>query len=254
MQVRCLGPMVIGTGRREVVVRSSLRARVLVVLVVNAGDLVSRECLVDEVWPSDPPAGAVGSLHAHVSRLRGDLARWGVGDRIDIAAEQGGYRLRMTGVGLDVEDYEGLAATAHRRRRTAAGEVPELARAALRLWRGEPFEGLELGLRGHLARARLQESRMALFEALVDTALTSGRHQDVVAELRELTMVFPFREKFHEQLMVALYRCGRQVEAVQAFHGHRERISRELGLEPSPALRRRMTEILRHDPALWQAG
>jgi DNA-binding SARP family transcriptional activator len=228
-----------------------LRTRLLVALLARANHVVDSESLVDELWPEGVPATANNALQAHVSRLRQDLRRWGAGQAVSL---EPGYRLLIAPeIAVDVSRFERLATRVQQLERSDVVRV-EVARVALGLWRGVPFAGVQLGLQGELLRARLQEARLAVCEAMVDSALATGRHREILGAAMELALEHPFREVFHEQLMIALYRSGRQAEALAAYQQLRDRTIRELGVEPTPVLTRRMTEILRHDSGLWRAN
>jgi DNA-binding SARP family transcriptional activator len=257
MHVLCLGPMIIRTEEREVVVQPSIRSRLLVVLLANPGRTVSKERLMRELWPFERPEGAAGALQAHVSRLRRDLTHW-FGPRVRVESKHLGYLMVVDDdVEVDLRRFEELATRTATLARHAPDRALVTARTALRLWRDDPFAGLDLGVQGQCVRVRLQETRLNLWEALLDAALTTGRTDQVIADARLLLLHFPFRERFHAQLMVALYRAGRQAEALEAYRRARTLAVDELGVEPSPMLENCMSAILRHDGGLdraWPLG
>ena len=252
MQVLGLGPMLIRTAQREIVVQPSIRSRLLVVLLVNLDRTVSKERLMRELWPFERPEGAAGALQAHVSRLRRDLTHW-FGPHVRVEPKYLGYLMTADrGVEVDIRNFEKLAAQTFSMTHLAPDLALITARAALRLWRDDPFAGLDIGLQGQSARVRLQETRLSLWEAFLDSALTTGRADEVIADARRLLLDSPFRERIHAQLMIALYRTGRQAEALEAYRRARTLTVRELGVEPSPLLENCMAAILRHDSRLRQ--
>ena len=252
MRVLCLGPVLMCTEEREVLLQSSIRSRLLVTLVVNLGRVVSKDRLAQELWPLERPDNPVGALQAHVSRLRRDLVRC-CGSRLRVEPKHLGYRVVADDtVEVDMRTFEELAAHAGGLVSDDPGRALISARRALRLWRDEPFTGLDLGAEGQAARVRLQETRLGLWETALDSALATGRAGEVISDAQGLLLDFPFRERFHAQLMVALYRTGRQAEALDAYRRAREAVVDALGVEPSPLLDNCMGAILRHESWLWR--
>ncbi|NEY36886.1 hypothetical protein GTU99_32930 [Streptomyces sp. PRKS01-65] len=270
MQFRILGPVEIQderTGLRILPTGAKQRA-LLGALVVKAGREVSVHRLIDELWGDDPPANAANALQAHVARLRrrlpGPRTSHGPGDpggvggaggaggrpREWIATRSLGYVLHLGPAGTDAQRFHALTAQG----RQAAAHDPvravELLREALSLWRGPALEGSTHGDICAAEAAQLEEHRITALETMYDASLRAGRHGEVTGELEELTTDHPMRERFHDLLMVALYRCGRQAEALNIYDRVRRRLVRELGVEPGPALRGRMEAILRQDPVL----
>ncbi|MFC5055945.1 AfsR/SARP family transcriptional regulator [Saccharothrix xinjiangensis] len=231
---------------------SSIRTRLLVALVVNLGSVVSKDRLAQELWPRERPDNTVGALQAHVSRLRRDLRRW-CGSRLRVEPLHLGYRVVADGgAEVDIGEFEDLAVRAGRAVAADPARALGLAHRALALWRDEPFTGLDVGLEGQAARIGLQETRWELWETAFDAALATGAADGVVADIRRLLLASPFRERFHAQLMVALYRAGRLAEALEAHRLARALVIGELGVEPSRVLDDCVAAILRHDPRLWQ--
>ena len=231
VEVKLLGPLQVDVdGRRLELSRLKQRA-LLALLALRAGEVVSTDRLIDGLWGESPPKAAVGSLQNLVSELRKALGP-------DVLVT------RSPGYVLDI-DRE--LVDAHRFER-AVHEGRGL-RDALALWRGpaladltfEPFAQAEIG--------RLEELRAFAMEELFDTELESGRHAQLVAELEGFVAEHPLRERPRRQLMLALYRSGRQADALEAYRRARETLVEELGIEPSPELQRLEQAILRHDPS-----
>lgn len=260
MQFRILGPVEVHderTGLRILPTGAKQRA-LLGALVVKAGQVVSVHRLIDELWGEHPPANATNALQAHVARLRRLLpvpaAGSGEAHHEWIVTRSLGYVLRLGRASTDAEHFQRLAAQG---RAVAAGDpeqAAELLRRALALWRGPALEGSVRGDICAAEAAQLEESRLVALEVLYDACLRSARHDEITGELEELTTDHPMRERFYDLLMVALYRCGRQAEALSVYDRARKRLVHELGVEPGPALRSRMEAILNHDPVLAVPG
>jgi YVTN family beta-propeller protein len=216
----------------------------LAILLLHANEPVSRDRLIDGLWGERPPASAGHTLDDYVSRLRKAIGP----DRIE--RRPPGYALHAAAEEIDVARFERLAAEG--RAQLAAGEARAAAtlRRALELWRGpaladvlyEPFASVEA--------ARLEEQRLAVLEDRVEADLAVGRGAELVEELHALVREHPLRERLVGQLMVALYRAGRQTAALEVYRSMRRRLADELGLEPGPHLRELERAILEHAPAL----
>ncbi|HET8755843.1 MAG TPA: BTAD domain-containing putative transcriptional regulator [Solirubrobacteraceae bacterium] len=218
----------------------------LAVLLLNANQPVSAERIAVALWGEDAPAGAVRTVHVNVSRLRKAL-----GDGALLATTPAGYRLRVQPGELDAERFEELVADG--RRALEHGQAEEagiILRKALKLWRGPPLADLAFEPFAQVEIARLEEEQQAAVEARVEADLAAGRHAELVAELRRMVAKHPARERLAGHLMLALYRCGRQSEALEAYHEARRRLADELGIEPGDELRALHDAILQHDPAL----
>jgi DNA-binding SARP family transcriptional activator len=241
MEFRILGPLeVVEDGRPVSLDRRRMRA-LLAFLLLHANELVSTDRLIDEVWGPEPPKTAGASLQNYVSRLRKAIGADAV------VSQPSGYILRIDPERFDLARFERLTAEA---RGAEARERAEKLRAALALWRGpalddlafEPFARDEVG--------RLEEARLAALEDCIDAELELGRGGDLVGELEELVEQHPLRERFRAQQMRALYRAGRQADALAVFQAAREVLTEELGLEPGEELRALQQAILRQDPSL----
>src|SRR2546421_1909665 len=221
---------------------------VLAVLLLHANEFVSRERLIDELWGELPPPTAKKAVNVYVSQLRKALTRNG---HDPVATADGGYRLEVDAEQLDAAGLQQLLATA--RERAAAGELEtavELLRKALDLWRGPTLAGLLLESHGRDEIAQLDELRLTAVMDRIDCDLALGRHEQVLGELQVLVGEHRLRERLRAQQMLALYRAGRQAEALEAYQQAREVLVEELGIEPSPALQRLQKGILAQDPAL----
>ena len=214
------------------------RRAVLALLLLEANRTVAVGRLVDGLWGDSPPSAAQASLQNHVSRLRRVL-----GDRIETIPP--GYRLRVAPDELDLHRFRRLVAEAQ------AGDPPTrgaLLRGALALWHGSPLADLADEPAGGAA-AHLDELRLAALEDRIDADLASGRHAELVPELETLVAEHPYRERLRGQLILALYRAGRQADALHAYAIARRVLVEELGAEPGPDLQAVHRAILRHDPA-----
>ena len=249
MQFRLLGPLEVEQEGRLLVLGSAKQRALLAILSLRANEVVSRDRLIDELWGERPPASALHSLDVYVSRLRKTLQANG-GERL-LVTRAGGYLLRLEPEQLDLTRFERLLEEG--RRALAAGNYARAAERlseALALWRGpaladlayEPFAAAEV--------ERLEEQRLAALEERLEAELALGRHASLIGELEALSGKHPLRERLHGQLMLALYRCGRQAEALEAYRETRQHLLDEVGIDPSPALQRLEQAILRQDPAL----
>jgi DNA-binding SARP family transcriptional activator/energy-coupling factor transporter ATP-binding protein EcfA2 len=213
-------------------------------LVINAGEAVSTERLIEFVWGDDPPPTARKSLQVYVSRLRRVLGETAV------TYSPGGYLLRVDDGRIDARRFERLAEEGRRLMSTDPQASFDLLDQALSLWRGSPLSDIDA--EGDLIPyiERLDEARQAALEDRIESALALGRHAELVGELRTLVEAHPLRERLWGQLMVALYRSGRQAEALRAFQRCRQILAEELGIEPSLPLQQLEERILQQDPAL----
>ena len=240
-----LGPITTTIDGEAVSLGSPMQRALLAALLLRANEVVSRHRLVDALWGENPPASAPGSLQIYVHGLRRALGA----DRIETHGS--GYLIRVRPGELDLHLFVRLVANA---RRALADDRPSDAeediRAALALPMGPPLA--DLALRGVLESeaGRLEELLRDAVELQNDVRLASGAHEELCSRLESLVAEYPFRERFRAQLMLALYRSGRQKEALEAFQDARHVLVDELGVEPSPALQDLQRAILRQDPAL----
>src|SRR3954453_11080668 len=228
MEFRILGPLeVIGTDG-AVALGGAKRRAVLAVLLLNANETVSAERLAVALWGDEASRTAVRTVQVHISRLRAAL-----GDEALLTTTSVGYRLQVQPGELDLERFEQLAQDG--RVALAAGEAgraAELLREALALWRGAPLADVALERFAPAEIARLEELRLGVIELRVEAELASGEHASLIGELTWLLAAHPNRERLAAQLMLALYRCGRQADALTAYQTTRAHLSEELGLEP----------------------
>jgi DNA-binding SARP family transcriptional activator/ABC-type branched-subunit amino acid transport system substrate-binding protein/streptogramin lyase len=248
MQYRILGPLVVLSGDRELPLGALKDKTVLAVLLLHANEVVSRQRLIDELWGELPPPTAVKAVNGYVSQLRKALGENGSGP---IATRPPGYAIELAADQLDALRFAELTDEARAR---ANAKQPEHASAiyadALALWRGNALAGIELESVGRHELERLDESRIVALMDRIDCDLALGRHDDLVGELDVLVAEHPLRERLYAQQMLALYRSGRQADALRAYQQARSLLVDELGLEPSPALQRLEGGILNHDPSL----
>lgn len=241
MDFRILGPLEVWDGDRRVEIAGVKPRAVLAVLILQANEVVSRDQLIEALWGASAPRTVAGSLHNHVSRLRKAIGS-------DVLITQAwGYILRINPERIDLHQFERLVAKAEPlpARERSAGLAE-----ALSLWRGAAFADLACEPALADEAARLDELRLTVHEARIDADLELGRNAGMIAELETLIVKCPLREHLRWQLILALYRAGRQAEALEVYRQTRRLLADELGLEPSPALRELERSILCHDPTL----
>jgi len=235
MHFHLLGPVEVVCDGGPIALGGPKPRALLAILALEAGSTVSSERLIDGLWGDDPPPTAPKLVQLYVSHLRKAMAACGDSDAI--ATRGRGYQLQVSRDRVDAARFERLLAQG-------------AAREALSLWRGppladvadEPFAAAEI--------RRLDELRSAALEVAIDQDLEAGRHREVLPELESLLAQEPLRERLHAQRMLALYRCGRQADALDAYRRARATLVEEIGVEPGPDLRRLHESILRQDPPL----
>ena len=253
MRFGILGPLqVIGDDGRELALGGRMPRTVLAILLLRANEVVSSDRLVEELWAGAPPASSAKGLHVHVSRLRRALAAGHPdpgGERVLTAA--GGYLLRIAPDELDVERCERLIGEGHAL--LAAGRPDQALAAlsgALELWRGDALADFQYDAFAQGEIARLGELRVAVLEERITIEMLLGRESQVLGELERLVRDYPYRERLRGQLMLALYRTGRQADALAAYRAARSVLVDELGIEPSVELRQLHEAILAQDGTL----
>jgi DNA-binding SARP family transcriptional activator len=250
LRVELLGPVRAWRGEEELELGGPQR-RALLSMLAGTRRLVSRREVIEGLWGQDAPASAENAVHVHVSCLRRVLepgrARRSPGQIL--TAAYSGYRLDLAPGSLDTEVLDLHLSTA---RRLAAHDPAVAVRsldAALSLWHGAPLGGIP-GPWADVERTRLDELRQAATADRLDILLMLGAHHEVLADLAALIRKHPLRERFRGLFMLALYRCGRQAEALAAYDVARRELAWKLGIDPGPALRRLHARILAGDPAL----
>ncbi|TML40938.1 MAG: transcriptional regulator, partial [Actinobacteria bacterium] len=241
MDFRILGPLEVRDRGRPIELPRRKQRAVLAILLLRRGEIVSSDVLVDGLWGEDPPPTARAALHNYVAQLRRALGP-GV-----VLSRAGSYLLDIAPEQIDVGRFERLTAEG----RAALGEERvEKLREALMLWRGPPLADLAFEPFAANEASRLEELRTAALEELIDAKLSLGASAELVAELEALITEHPFRERLRGQLMLALYRAGRQAEALEAYQEARRTLADELGIEPSAPLRELEQALLRQDPSV----
>ncbi len=232
LDFRILGALEVLDGERRILLRGGKPRALLALLLIHANETLSIDRIVDELWAERPPATAAKSVQVHISRLRKALAA----ERL--VTRQQGYELRLDPDQLDSHRFEGLLARG--RGELAAGR-PESAAStlegALSLWRGAPFSDLARESFVQRERARLEGLRVAAQEEMIEAKLALGRHAEVVGQLETLIGEQPYREGLRAQLMLALYRCDRQADALRAYQDARRTLVEDLGIGPGSRLR-----------------
>jgi DNA-binding SARP family transcriptional activator len=240
MEFRILGPLEVEDDGRSLKVSGAKQRALLALLLLHANEAVPRERLIDELWGEEPPETAATAIQVHISQLRKTLGR-------DVIVTQSpGYLLRVADGELDLDRFD---AAVSRARNEPPAEAADALREALTLWRGPPLAEVDAPF-ARAERARLEEHRLAALEQRIDADLELGRHPQLVPELEGLVRSNPLRERLRGQLMLALYRCGRQADALAVYQSGRKLLDEELGLEPGEDLRRLERQILEQDESL----
>ena len=247
LDISVLGPIVVSVNGEAAAVGGARQREVLAVLVARAGRAVSTDVLIDRLWAENPPRTARNSIQVFVSNIRSALGE----EAGRLETVESGYRLQLDVGSLDAARFEAMVLEAR------TGDEPvrraEMLADALQLWRGHAFEGIE-NETVQAEVARLHELRAAAQEARAEALLSAGRHDEAIPELEGMVLETPLREGRWAQLMLALYRSGRQAEALRAFQRARTVLAQELGIEPSTELARLEEQILTQDPGLASAA
>ena len=252
MEYRILGALEVAAGGEVVPVGGSRERALLALLLLRANQVVPADTLVEELWGGRPTEAAENTLRVYVSRLRKSL-RGASTDEV-LVTQTPGYVLRVAPDELDAARFEALAAVGKERLVAGdSGAASDALRDALALWRGPALVDLADLASALPEAARLEERRLEVTEDRIEADLACGRHREVVGELELLTGLHPLRERLWGQRMIALYRSGRQAEALRAYQEVRTLLAEQLGIDPGPELRRLEEAILQHDPALdWE--
>ena len=257
LQFRVLGPLEVVDGERIIRLPQGKERALLAILLVSANTVVSRDRLIDALWGAQPPETAPTALHGLVSQLRRHLGADSDGQSQErlVVTQPPGYVIRIEQGQLDLDEFERLVDKGRNALIDgSAAEAALLLGRALELWRGQALEGLDYESFAQPEVARLHEERLMALEDRNEAELVLGRHAQSVGELTELVAQHPLRERLRAQLMLALYRCGRQADALGAYQDGRRILRRQLGIEPGPELRQLEGAILRQDPELGRAS
>jgi DNA-binding SARP family transcriptional activator/tetratricopeptide (TPR) repeat protein len=245
-----LGPLqVVDIGHRPVPLGGPRARELLALMLLNPNRPLSAERLVTALWGEGASEGAATTLRTHVATVRRVLAAAGVGETL--TTHLSGYVLDLHRGDLDADVFEGLV---HRGQEALGvgdpGQAAAILRCALDLWRGDVLSDIGPPDFADTTVARLEELRVVAEETAMAAALALGQHREVVPRLQELVAAHPFHEQLSAQLVLALYRSGRQVDALTAYAETKQRLGEELGLDPGPDLQALETAVLRQDPAL----
>lgn len=246
LEIRLLGPVELRVDGRPLAPAGPKSRALLGILALQAHRAVALEELIDGLWGERPPASAGKNLQLYVSQLRKLLADEGVPAMI--ATRGRSYELRVEPDAVDVLRFERLLAEAIQAQE--AGSAGSAARAALALWRGPPLADVASEPFAALERRRLEELRLTALELTIEQDLVAGRHREAIAELDALLAQHPRRERLRGLRMLALYRSGRQAEALEDYREARRALVDELGIEPGRELRELQAAVLRQDPEL----
>ena len=251
MEFGILGPVEVVEGGRVVAPGPLKQRALLAILLLHVNEVVPRDRLIEDLWGERAPQTAATSLHTYVSHLRKLLEAGDGAEPRLLLTRAPGYLLALDPDQLDLTRFERLAREG---KQQLAADDPQAAAdtlaQALSLWRGPPLAEFGSAPFALAESLRLQELRISTLEDRVEADLAVGRHMDLIGELETLAREHPFRERLHGQLMLALYRSGRQAEALNVYRQTRRRLVDELGIEPGPALQELEQAILRHEPAL----
>lgn len=249
LEFAVLGPLEVRRGGRQVPACGLREQAVLAMLLLADGGMVTVDRLVEAVWDGDPPVRAGKAIRNCVSAWRRRLAEAGAPAGL-IDTTTAGYRLRLTDYRLDAREFRQQSDDA--RLLAAAGQATQAVaglRAALSLWRGPALAGIEARI-VQVGTARLDEQRMTALEDCLDLELALGQHRQAASELQALAREYPLRERITAQLMLALYRSGRQAEALGTYRQLSSRLARELGIDPAREVTWLHQAILRQEPSL----
>jgi DNA-binding SARP family transcriptional activator len=241
LEFRILGPLEVSDGAESIRLGGQRQRALLAALLLQTDRVVATDRLLYDLWGDEPPKTAATSLHNLVSQLRKALGPE------TLATQPPGYILRARAEQIDARRFETAVQVA---RKAAPEERGRLLRDALALWRGPALAEFTFEQFAQAEIRRLEELHLVAIEERIEADLQLGRHGDVVGELEALVAEHPLRESFERQLMLALYRSGRQAEALETYQEARSRFVDELGIEPGPELKRLQGEILRHEAGL----
>jgi DNA-binding SARP family transcriptional activator len=248
-----LGPFGVKCGKETLRLGGRRQKAVLALLTIHVGDVVSTDRIAHEIWSGHPPQSAVQTIHTYISRLRKILqGSQFKDDQPEIIRRQDpGYILTVPRDAIDAHRFEETVAAASGHLTSGnPGDAAEELRRALNFWRGSPLADLDTEPFAAVESQRLDERRLEAIELLIEAELALAHHSRVVAELQDLVDRFPVRERFWAQLITALYRSGRQAEALAAYGRVRALLVEELGVEPGPELQQLELRVLEQSPDL----
>jgi DNA-binding SARP family transcriptional activator/ABC-type glycerol-3-phosphate transport system substrate-binding protein len=252
MEFRILGPLEVTRDGQPLVVNSARQRALLALLITNVNRPLSPDRIIDELWGEEPPDSGTKAVVFHISKLRETLepgrAKGESGSIL--VTEALGYTLKADPESIDSVRFERLATEGRAILRDDADSAATTLREALSLWRGAPLSDFTYEPFAQSEIRRLAELRLRVVEDRLEADLTVGHHDAVVGELEGLVDEHPLRERLRGQLMLALYRCGRQAESLRTYQEGRRLLAEELGIDPSPELRRLEDLILRQDAEL----
>jgi DNA-binding SARP family transcriptional activator/class 3 adenylate cyclase len=251
MEFRILGPFEVVVDGAPVALGGAKQRALLAILLMHANDVVSVDRLIEDLWEEDPPATAENVIQTYVSRLRRAFEPVSTPGVERLVTRKPGYMLRVLPGELDSTRFEDLAEGGRRAlERGDAKTAAAMLREGLALWHGEPLSDLAFDSFARRDIERLQESRLAVLEDRIEADLALGRGSELIGELESLVTGQPLRERLRGQLMFALYRAGRQAEALAAYQEARKALTEDLGIDPGPELQNLERAILRQDPEL----
>lgn len=257
VEIGVLGPLEARADGVSIVPTAGKPARIVALLALRVGQLVTTDQLIDEIWDRRPPRSAATTVQTYIMHLRRRLQRVLDLDAEDSSAKHvlitrsRGYELAAEPDDVDAVRYDRLCSAG--RRAVADTDYATASRVlsqALDLWRGPVLVGLSVGPQLGIEALRLEESRLAALDLRIDADLRLGRHNQLLAELVALCARYPTRENFCAQYMLALYRSGQQSRALTVYRELRRKLIEEIGIEPSPRLRQVHQAMLSADPAL----
>ena len=245
MYVNVLGTLSARIGKVSVLPTALKQRRILALLALSRGMMVSNDQLIEEIWEGAPPKSAVTALQTYVLALRKRISSVGVDAKRVVVTRDGGYQIRLAADGLDADAFEGHVQLGHQlaAARDFQGAV-DAFRAAQNRRRGGPFSDLSPGPRLAIEAARLEQMHIGAAEGCMEAELRLGRHRSLVSELSALTAQHPLHEHLHAQYILALHRSGRRDQALAAYSRIRTSLRRELGVEPSPRLWHLQRDVL----------
>ena len=245
IEVRVLGPLEVLRGDQPVHIPGEKERALLGLLAMQPGKVMSADQLIDQLWGDALPTNAANALQAVVSRLRRALGEDGV-----VVTKKPGYALQIAPEAIDATRFEGLLVRARQLDADDAATASRLLTEALRLWRGSPYADFAYEDFAREERARLEDLHVSVLEEKIAADLSLGRNGEALARLERLIPAYPLREGLRGLLMLALYRAGRQGDAIAAYQETRRVLNDDLGLDPGPELEDIYKRILQHDPSL----